>query len=70
MRHARQLDVADIESAPLHQPVEIRPRHRLADIGVRTVQRRKRFRFFLCRCHGKRPARACAVVSMASTIAW
>ena len=46
MRHARQLDVADIEPPPLHQPVEVRPRHRLADIGVRTVQRRKRFRIF------------------------
>ena len=47
MRHARQLDVADIEPAPLHQPVEVRPRHCLADIGVRTVQRRKRFRICL-----------------------
>ena len=43
MRHARQLDVADIEPAPLHQPLEVRPRHRLADIGVRPVERGKRF---------------------------
>ena len=58
MHHARQLDVADIEPAALHQPVEVRPRHRLADIGVRPVQRRKRFGICLRRCHGKRPARA------------
>ena len=69
MHHTRQFDVADIEPASLHQPVEVRPRHRFADIGVWPVQRRKRFGIYPFRRHGRRPARARAVVSMASTIA-
>ena len=28
MHHARQFDIADIEPTPLHQPIEVRPRHR------------------------------------------
>jgi hypothetical protein len=36
--HARQLHIADIESASLHQPLEVRPRHHLADIGVRPIE--------------------------------
>ena len=61
MRHARQLHVADIEPAPLHQPIEIRPRHRLADIGIRPVEHRKRFglcrRSTSWRASGARPRR-------------
>ena len=70
MRHARQVDVADIEPAPLHQPLEIGPRHQLADIGVRPVQHRRTFRICRLRHHGLRPMRARAVVSTASTMAW
>ena len=44
MRHPRQLHVADIETAPLQQPIEIGPRHRLADVGVRPVQFRQGLR--------------------------
>ena len=74
MGHARQLDVADIEPPPLHQAIEVRPRHRLADIGVRPVQHRKAVRIFGGRGHGMRsdvalPARACAARSTASTMA-
>ena len=43
MPHARQLHVADIEPASLHQPLEVRPRHRLADIGVRPIELREDF---------------------------
>ena len=32
MRHARQLHVADIKPASLHQPLEIGPRNHLADV--------------------------------------
>ncbi len=39
VRHARQGDVADILPAPLRQALQIRPRHRAADIGVRPVER-------------------------------
>ena len=39
MRHARQRDVADILPASLRQPLQIRPRHRAADIGIRPVER-------------------------------
>ena len=48
MRHARQLHVADIEPAPLHQPLEVRPRHRLADIGIRPIEHREAFGIFRC----------------------
>ena len=41
MRHARQHDVADIVPASLQQPLEIRPRHRAADVGIRPVERRE-----------------------------
>ena len=58
MRHARQLDVADIVPAPLHQPVEIGPRHRLADIGIRPIEHRKPSRIFRCRVMAGAPARA------------
>ena len=37
MRHPRQAHVADILPPALHQAVEIRPRHGLADVGVRPV---------------------------------
>ena len=39
MRHARQRDVADILPAPLREPLQVRPRHRAADIGIRPVER-------------------------------
>ncbi len=35
MEHARQLEIADIASAPGEQPLGVRPRHGPADIGVR-----------------------------------
>ena len=40
MRHARHLHVTDIEAAPLQQPIHVRPRHGLADIGVRSIEHR------------------------------
>ena len=39
VRHARQSDVADILPASLREPLQIRPRHRAPDIGVRPVER-------------------------------
>ena len=51
MRHARQFDIADVKPTPLHQPVEIRPRYRLADIGIRPVEHRKRLGIQRGRCH-------------------
>ena len=74
MRHARQGDVTDILPAPLRQALQVGPRHRAADIGVRPVERGQ---------HGGRvfgdfhyyfpPARACslscATASTASTMA-
>ncbi len=39
MRHARQRDIADILPAPLREPVQIRPRHRAADVGIWPVER-------------------------------
>jgi hypothetical protein len=69
MRHPRQFDVADIESAPLHQPLEIGPRHHLADIGIRPIQLRENFGIGCGDGHGLRPLRARAVVSTASTMA-
>ncbi len=39
MGHAWQGDVADILSAPLREPCQIRSRHRAADIGVRPIER-------------------------------
>ena len=58
MRHARQFHVADIKPASLHQPLEIGPRHGLADIGIRPVEHREAF--CICRrdAHGLRPMRA------------
>ncbi len=44
MRHPRQFHVADIGPAPLHQPVEVWPRHGLADIGIRPIENRERAR--------------------------
>ena len=70
MHHARQFDVADIETAPLHQAIEVRPRHDLADIGIRPVEHRERVSPFGSRRHAERPTRARAVDSTASTIAW
>jgi len=35
MGHPRQFHIADIQPAPLHQPLEVGPRHHFADIGVR-----------------------------------
>ena len=55
MRHPRQLHVADIEPAPLHQPIEVRPRHRLADIGVRPVEHRETRRDLPASRHGCAP---------------
>ncbi len=37
MHHARQLDVVHVLAAPLHQLGRVRPRHRLADVGVGPV---------------------------------
>ena len=47
MRHPRQFHVADIEPAPLHQPLEVGPRDHLADIGIRPIELRKDFRHWL-----------------------
>ncbi len=69
MRHAREFHVADIEPAPLHQPIEIRPRHRLADVGVRPVEHRKRLATCQPPGHHLRSFRERAVVSIASTMA-
>ena len=69
MRHARQLHVADIEPAPLHQPLEVRPRHRLADIGIRPVEHRERFGICRRDVMACAPSRARAVVSTASMMA-
>ena len=68
VRHSGQLHVADIESASLHKPVEIRPWHRFADIRVRPVEQGKGFSFY--NCHGCCPLRRRAVAATASTIAW
>jgi len=47
MHHAWQFDVADIEGPrPLHQAIEVRPRHYLADIGIRPVEHRERVSLF------------------------
>jgi hypothetical protein len=69
MRHPRQLDIADIEPAPLHQPFKVGPRHRLADIGIRPVQRGETRGIFQCIRHGLAPTRRRAVVSTASMMA-
>jgi hypothetical protein len=69
MRHPRQLDIADIEPAPLHQPLEVGPRHGLADIGIRPVQRGEARGIFQCIRHGWRSTRRRAVVSTASMMA-
>ena len=68
--HTRQLHVADIEPASLHQPLEVRPRHHLADIGVRPIELRENFGIGRGYRHGRRPMRARAVVSTASMMAW
>ena len=69
MRHPRQFHVADIKPAALHQPLEVRPRHRLADIGVRPIEHGEAFRICRIDGHGLRPIRARAVVSTASIMA-
>jgi hypothetical protein len=69
MRHPGQVDVADIEPAALHQPLEVGPRHGLADIGIRPVQHRKNSGVFRCIRHGLDPRRRRAVVSTASMMA-
>ena len=68
--HARQFHVADIEPAPLHQPLEVRPRHHLADIGVRPIELGEDFGIRRRDRHAVRLPRARAVVSTASTMAW
>jgi hypothetical protein len=68
MRHAWQFHVADIKPAPLQQPLEVGPRHHLADIGIRPIEHRKRFRIRR-HCHDVRSMRARAVASTASTMA-
>ena len=70
MRHARQFHVADIESASLHQPLEVGARDHLADVGIRPIELGENFGIRGCHGHGRRPARSRAVVSTASTMAW
>ena len=70
MPHPRQFDVADVETATLHQPIEVRSRHHLADIGVRPIEYRQNFGIGRCGGHDWRPARRRAVLSTASTMAW
>ena len=70
MGHARQGDVADILPAPLHQALQIRPRHRAADIGIRPVKRGQHGRGVVGDFHRFAPCRACATDSTASTMAW
>src|SRR3974390_3465973 len=72
VRHARERDVADVLPTALGKWLQIRPRHRAADIGIRTVERGEgwrgvlsNFHFFICIL-----ARACATASTASTMAW
>jgi hypothetical protein len=67
--HARQFHVANIESASLHQPFEIRAWNHLADIGVRPIKLGEYFGIGGCDGHGRRPARIRAVVSTASIMA-
>ena len=69
MRHARQHGVADIRSAALCQTLQIRARHRAADIGIRPVERAEDRRLVGRDFHFPAPARACAVASTASTMA-
>jgi len=68
MRHARQLDVADIEPSPCtaDQGSVAVPS---CDIGVRAVEHRKRIRFVGRDVMARAPA-TCAVASTASTMAW
>src|SRR3954451_15139383 len=68
--HPWQIHIADIEPAPLHQPIKIWARYRFADIGVRTIEFRKYFWIGGCHAHDRRPARDRAVVSTASIMAW
>ena len=70
MRHARQRDIADILPAPLREPLQIRPRHRAADIRVRPVEGAEHGRGVVGDFHRFAPARACATDSTASTMAW
>ena len=63
MHHARQHHVVDIGAAPLHQTLRVRARHGLADVAVGPV------RVAEGGVHDAPPARACATLSMASTIA-
>src|SRR5262249_55904177 len=39
VHHARQGDIADILTAALREPLQVWPRHRSADIGVRSIKR-------------------------------
>ena len=74
MGHARQADVADILPATLRQPLQIGPRHRAADVGIRPVERGQHGRGVVGDFHFPPPARAlflsCATDSTASTMAW
>ena len=67
MPHARQFHIADVEPAALHQPIEIRPRHHLADIGIRSIELREPVGFADAEFMAVPPRRA--VVSTASTMA-
>ena len=57
MPHPRQFHVADIEPAPLHQPLKVRSRNHLADIGVRPIELREDSGFGGCRRHDLSPWR-------------
>ena len=70
MRHARQFHIADVKSPPLHQPLEVRARDHLADVGVRPIELGENFGIGRCHGHGWDPARRRAVVSTASIMAW
>src|SRR5580700_6504541 len=70
VRHPRQLHVADIETSPLHQPIEIGTRYRLPDVGIRPIEHGKSLGIGPYLRHDERPFRALAVVSTASTMAW
>jgi hypothetical protein len=68
VHHPRQYEIADILAAPLRQPVEIGPRYRPTDIGIRAVEGREAGHDILGDFH-LAIARVCATCSIASTIA-
>src|SRR6202035_1630115 len=70
MPHPRQFHVADVKPASLHQPFKVRSWNQLADIRVRAIKLREDVGLCGCGCHGLRPLRLRAVVSIASTMAW